>query len=88
MKTFQEYINLNEANNSKKESKKDKDETNKIDCVMDLAKAIQDVFKDYSLNTRKEAWKRINSTKAKDLFQKLLVTPSKSLSPFKSIADK
>lgn len=85
MKTFNEFMAINEAT-EKKETKKDKDDTNKIDCVMDLAKAIQDVFKDYSLNTRKEAWKRINSAKAKDLFQKMLTTPSRSLSPFKNIA--
>lgn len=78
---------LNEAAKPKeKDDKKKKDETNKIDCVMDLAKAIQDVFKVYSLSTRKEAWKRLNSAKAKDLFQKMLTTPSKSLSPFKVLA--
>lgn len=92
MKTFQEYLNesnrslIESAKPKAKEKKEDKDETNKIDCVMDMAKALQGVFKNYSMNTRKEAWKRINSAKAKDYFQKLLVTPSKSLSPFKSIA--
>lgn len=86
MKTFNEFMALNEAADKKASKKENKDDTNKIDCVMDLAKAIQDVFKDYTLNTRKEAWKRINSAKAKDLFQKMLVTPSRSLSPFKNIA--
>lgn len=89
MKTFQEYMNLNEAAKPKakeKETKKEKDDTNKIDCVMDLAKAIQDVFKVYSISTRKDAWKKLNSQKAKDLFQKLLTTPTRSLSPFKVIA--
>lgn len=69
----------------KKESKKD-DDTNKIHAVMDLAEKIQSVFKKYTLNTRKKAWRKINSKEAQDLFEKLLVNPSRSLSPFKSIA--
>lgn len=84
MKTFKEYC---EVLNESKESKKKKDNTNKIDCIMDLVESIRDVFKDYSLNTRKEAWKKLNSAKAKNLFEQLLITPSKSLSPFKSLAD-
>lgn len=81
MKSFNEYI-LNE------EKKKKKDNTNKIDCIMDLVEVIRDVFKDYTLTTRKEAWKKLNSAKAKNLFEELLVNPSKSLNQFKSLADK
>lgn len=69
----------------KKDSKKD-DDTNKIHAVMDLAEKIQSVFKKYTLNTRRKAWRKINSKEAQDLFEKLLINPSRSLSPFKSIA--
>jgi hypothetical protein len=69
----------------KKETKKD-DDSNKIHAVMDLAEKIQSVFKKYTLNTRRKAWRNINSKQAQDLFEKLLINPSRSLSPFKSIA--
>jgi hypothetical protein len=77
MKTFKEYC-LNESK---------KDNTNKINCFMDLVEGIRDVFKDYTLSTRKKAWKKLNSAKAKVLFEQLLVNPNKSLNSFKSLDD-
>ena len=83
MKTFNEWI-LNEDNKSKKSDQAD---SNRLNAVMDLAKAIQTVFKKYTLATRKAAWSKIHSAKAEDLFDKLLVNPSRSLSPFENIAN-
>lgn len=71
---------------AKKTEKKPQSDTNKVDAVMDLAKGVQSVFKKYSLQTRKYAWKKIHSAKADDLFQGLLVNPNKSLSPFKTLS--
>lgn len=71
---------------NKKSEKNPQSDTNKVDAVMDLAKGIQSVFKKYSLQTRKYAWKKIHSAKADNLFQELLVNPNKSLSPFKTLS--
>lgn len=95
MKKFEEFLSeklLTEAKKEtpkkevKKKSVKQDDDSNKIHAVMDLAEKIQGVFKKYTLNTRRKAWRKINSKEAQDLFEKLLVNPSRSLSPFKSIA--
>lgn len=77
MRSFKEYC-LNENK---------KDNTNKINCFMDLVENTRDVFKDYTLGTRKKAWKKFNSAKAKVLFEQLLVNPNKSLNSFKSLDD-
>jgi hypothetical protein len=85
MKTFKEWVILNES--SKDDDKKlSQADSNRINAVMDLAKAIQTVFKKYTLQTRKSAWKKIHTAKAEDLFEKLLTTPNRSLSQFKNIA--
>jgi hypothetical protein len=75
MKTFKEYC-LEEAK---------KDNTNKVNCLMDLVESIRDVFKDYTLSTRKKAWKKLNSSKAKNLFEQLLVNPNRNINSFKSL---
>jgi hypothetical protein len=63
-----------------------KNDTTRVDAVMDIAKALQKVFKDYTLITRREAWKKIHGAKGEKLIQDLLTTPSQTLSPFRSIA--
>jgi hypothetical protein len=37
------------------------------------------------LNTRKDAWKKLNTPKAKELFEKLLINPDRSLNTFRNI---
>ena len=96
MKSFSEWVLLKEeAKKSpspkkkveKKSSKKeDINTTNKIHAVMDIAERIQSVFKKYTLNTRKDAWKKLNTPKARELFEKLLVNPDRSLNTFRNIA--
>lgn len=59
--------------------------TTRVDAVMDIAKNIRDAVKDYTLTTRKDAWKKITSEKGEKLVQGILKTPSKSLSPFRTL---
>lgn len=59
--------------------------TTKVDAVMDLARGIRDAAKEYTLNTRKAAWKKITSKHGEELVQGILKTPSKSLSPFRNL---
>jgi subtilase family serine protease len=73
MRTWEQFL----------ESKKP--DTSKIDCIVDIAKALQGVFKDYTLNTRSEAWRRISSKKGENKIHELLKTPSRSLSPFRTL---
>lgn len=87
MKTFNEWVLNEEKKSSKKDDKKlNQSDSNRIDAVMDLAKAIQTVFKKYTLQTRKSAWKKLHTKKADELFEKLLVNPSRSLNTFRNIA--
>lgn len=87
MKSFNEWILNEEKKSSKKDEKKpNQSDSNRIDAVMDLAKAIQTVFKKYTLQTRKSAWKKLHTKKADELFEKLLVNPSRSLNTFRNIA--
>jgi uncharacterized protein YoxC len=59
--------------------------TTKVDAVMDIAKNIRDAVKEYTLSTRKAAWKKITSKRGEELVQGILKTPSKSLSPFRTL---
>jgi hypothetical protein len=96
MKSFNEWVLTEEAKKSssakkkteKKSSSKKEDinTTNKIHAVMDIAERIQNVFKKYTLNTRKDAWKKLNTPKAKELFEKLLINPDRSLNTFRNLA--
>jgi hypothetical protein len=96
MKSFSEWVLLQEEakkSSSKKKSEKkssskkeDINTTNKIHAVMDIAEKIQSVFKKYTLNTRKDAWRKLNAPKAKELFEKLLINPDRSLNTFRNIA--
>jgi hypothetical protein len=95
VKSFSEWVLTEEAKKSssakkkadKKPSKKeDINTTNKIHAVMDIAERIQSVFKKYTLNTRKDAWKKLNTPKAKELFEKLLINPDRSLNTFRNLA--
>lgn len=59
--------------------------TSKLDCVMDLVKKMQEVFKDHSLITRKEAWKKLTSDKGDKMVKELIKTPGRSLSYFREL---
>lgn len=63
-----------------------KNDTNKVNAIVDIAKGLQKVFKDYSLETRRYAWRKITSKKGEELVKDLVKTPSRSLSPFRALA--
>jgi len=87
MKSFNEWIINEDKKSSKKDDKKlSQSDSNRVDAVMDLAAAIQKVFKKYTLQTRKSAWKKIHTAKANALFENMLKNPNVSLSRFKNIA--
>lgn len=86
MKSFNEWILNEDKKSSKKDDKLSQSDSNRIDAVMDLAAAIQKVFKKYTLQTRKSAWKKIHTAKADSLFENMLKNPNASLSRFKNIA--
>jgi hypothetical protein len=58
---------------------------NKIDAVMEIATALQKVFKKFSLDSRKTAWNKLTSKKGEKLIHELIRTPSQSLSPFRAL---
>lgn len=66
------------------ESKEDKG-TSHRNAIMALAGAIQDVFKKYNTNVRKDAWKKITGKKGESLIQNLLRNPSHSISGFRTL---
>ena len=86
MKSFNEWVLNEDKKSSKKDDKLSQSDSNRIDAVMDLAAAIQKVFKKYTLQTRKSAWKKIHTAKADSLFENMLKNPNASLSRFKNIA--
>jgi hypothetical protein len=66
------------------ESKK-VDNTNKQDALMDMVKALQEVFKKYALPTREDAWKKLTDKQGEKKIHSLLKTPSQPLSPFRTL---
>lgn len=56
--------------------------TSHITAVMELAQAIQAVFKKYSLGTRQDAWAKI---KGSNEIEKLLHSPEHGLSKFRTL---
>jgi hypothetical protein len=62
-----------------------KTDTSKLDCVMDLAQALQEVFKRYTLTTREAAWKKLTGKDGERKVRDLIKTPSRSLSPFRTL---
>lgn len=60
-------------------------DTRAINAITDLAKAVAKVFSQYSLATRKRAWRQITSKKGQAEVAKILRTPSRSLSQFRKL---
>jgi hypothetical protein len=59
--------------------------TTKVDCIEDIAKALQKIFKSYTRTTRQAAWKKITSKKGESLVQDLIHTPTRNLSSFRTL---
>jgi hypothetical protein len=59
------------------------------EALVDMAKAIKDVFKDYSLSARKQAWhKLIKDPIAKSEMEQSLINPKRSNSRLMSVSFK
>ena len=88
MKSYKEYILSESAKKDSSEKKsKDKDYTNQIDAIMDLAEKIQSVFKKYSLATRRAAWDKIHTKKGDEAISELMKNPARSLNAFKKLSN-
>jgi uncharacterized protein YutE (UPF0331/DUF86 family) len=79
---FKQFV---EAKDRKKKYKAKKSSTNAIEAMEDIAAALARVFKKYSLHTRKKAWRKLVSKKGEKEITKLLRTPSRSLSTFRTL---
>ena len=66
------------------ENKKE-DNNYQLKALVELASAIKGVFSKYSLNTRKIIWKKITSDKGMEEVDKIIRTPSRNVSRFRSL---
>ena len=61
------------------------EKSNPRQAIMDMIGALKGVFKDYSRTARKRAWKSLISAKGKREIDKILVTTSRPLAPFRTL---
>jgi len=81
MKSLQEYRQINEGT----------DHANRYKAIAAIVKSLKEVFKEYDMNARREAWKHLVETeKGKDLMKRLLINPKTTTpdSVFKGLIDK
>lgn len=64
---------------------KQKNDTGKINALVDMADALRKVFLKYSRSTRAEAWEKITSKKGQKEVEKLLVNPGRSLNTIRTL---
>lgn len=62
--------------------------TNLKDAVVDIAKALESVFKKYSKSTREKAWARITSKDGEKEIKKIIVDPNRQVNTFQKLATK
>lgn len=86
MRSFGEYL-LSESSKKDSDKKQDKNETNQISAIMDLAAKIQSVFKKYSLGTRRAAWEKIHTKNGDEAIKDLMKNPARSLNAFKKLSN-
>ena len=87
MKTYKEYILSESSIKVPVKDSKDKDYTNQISAIMDLAEKIQSVFKKYSLGTRRAAWDKIHTKKGDEAISEIMKNPARSLNSFKKLSN-
>lgn len=56
--------------------------TNLRDAIMDLARGIESVFRKYTRSTRDKAWRKITGPDGEREIKKILIDPTRQLSPF------
>ena len=77
MKDFTQFLEdrYNEADESAKP----------IKAVMDMAKALSQVFKRYTRSTRSRGWKQLTSPKGMRELDQIVRTPTRSLNKFRTL---
>lgn len=65
-----------------------KNQTNLKDAVVDIAKALESVFKKYSRSTREKAWERVTGREGEKEIKKILVDPHRQVNTFQKLANK
>lgn len=70
----------------KKKKPENKNQTNLKNAIVDLAKALESVFKKYSRSTRDKAWERLTSKKGEAEVKKILVDPKRQINTFQKLA--
>ena len=58
----------------------------KRQAILDIAKGLKSVFKDYTRPASKYAWERLTSTKGKAAVNRLIVNPDQPLNKFMKLA--
>ncbi len=59
---------------------------NPKDAAVDMASALRDVFKGYTLSSRRRAWKAISSDRGKLLVNRLVLHPTVPLTSFRRLS--
>lgn len=65
--------------------KKKKSSTKRINAIEDMVQALQIVLQNYSIASRKEAWKDLTSEKGQKEMKKLLRNPKRPTSVFRRL---
>lgn len=63
-----------------------KQDANTMQAIMDMAHALSNSFKKYSLNTRQKAWKSLSSAKGDKEVAKLIRNPNRPINTFRQLA--
>ena len=69
MKTYQEWLNLQEGESS-----------SRVRAVDEIVDALKSIFLKYDVATRKHVWKRLTSDAGKELVEKIIRNPHTYLS--------
>jgi hypothetical protein len=62
--------------------------TNAMRAIVDMAQALAGTFKKYSISTRQKAWKSLSSSKGDKEVAKLIRNPNRSINTFQRLAFK
>lgn len=75
MKRFEHFV----------EAKTNKPDSSRTKAIEDMANALRDVFKQYTLQTRRSAFDKLMSRKGQEELRKLLMTPKRSLNTVRTL---
>lgn len=61
-------------------------DANTMQAIVDMAHALSNSFKRYSINTRRKAWKSLSSSKGDKEVEKLIKNPNRPINTFQRLA--